>query len=53
MAVNILNGELDIPLQRFCRPEEVAAHVSRIAEAGDWRPRIDQIPYYHSAVIPT
>ena len=37
----------------FAPMEDIADHVKRVTESGDWQPRIDTIPYYNSTVIPT
>jgi hypothetical protein len=34
----------------FATMEEIAAHVRRCIEAGTWKPRIDQLPYYETLV---
>jgi len=37
----------------FAPMEDIAAHVNAVVARGEWQPRVDEIPYYHSAVIPT
>ena len=34
----------------FATMEEIAAHVRRLVDAGEWSPRIDRLPYYEGPI---
>ena len=36
----------------FARMEDIAAHLCSISESGDYRPRIEQLPYYKAPPSP-